>query len=401
MCLALYILLGVALSAMTSIAQALQPNSALSELRLSFANCATPLFEMQEKQLSYKVLEDRILTMLADPDALSSEKSFNALALEIYRFQHEHNSIYRNLCHQLNAGEELSDWRKIPAVPQSAFKHFALRTFSESLTRATFRTSGTTGEGFGSHHFRSLRLYDEAILRGWDFFNLPKDLPQIILVPSPANAPHSSLSHMMGILRVRAKSSEQHWCIDQNGTLKIDKLKALLQRFIGNKEPVLLLGTALAFLHYFEKLSDETFQLPSGSRAMETGGYKGSGRILSKAALYELFAKHLSLPDESVFNEYGMTELSSQFYTFGLNNAHRAPPWLRALVIDPETGREVKDGEIGTLRIFDLANLGSAVAIQTRDLAVQRGKSFELLGRDPAALPRGCSRTADEMLSHH
>ena len=52
------------------------------------------------------------------------------------------------------------------------------------------------------------------------------------------------------------------------------------------------------------------------------------------------------------------------------------------------------------VRLFDLANLGSVLAIQTQDLAVAREDgTFELLGRDPAALPRGCSRAADEMLT--
>jgi hypothetical protein len=51
------------------------------------------------------------------------------------------------------------------------------------------------------------------------------------------------------------------------------------------------------------------------------------------------------------------------------------------------------------LRLFDLANLGSVLAIQTQDLAVRRGMGFELLGRDPHAIPRGCSRSADELLS--
>jgi hypothetical protein len=69
------------------------------------------------------------------------------------------------------------------------------------------------------------------------------------------------------------------------------------------------------------------------------------------------------------------------------------------MVVDPATGREVADGETGVPRIYDLANLGSVFAIQTRDLAIRRGENFELMGRDPGALPRGCSRAADEMLS--
>jgi hypothetical protein len=132
---------------------------------------------------------------------------------------------------------------------------------------------------------------------------------------------------------------------------------------------------------------------------METGGYKGTGHQISKAELYALFERRLGLSPASVLNEYGMTELSSQFYTRGLGKPHMGPPWLRALVIDPETDEEVPLGATGVLRIFDLANIGSVLALQTQDLAIRREQGFELIGRSPAALPRGCSRAADEALS--
>ena len=57
------------------------------------------------------------------------------------------------------------------------------------------------------------------------------------------------------------------------------------------------------------------------------------------------------------------------------------------------------EGETGILLVYDAANVGSVAGIRTRDLAVRRGEAFELLGRDPAALPRGCSRAADEWLA--
>ena len=112
-----------------------------------------------------------------------------------------------------------------------------------------------------------------------------------------------------------------------------------------------------------------------------------------------MFRQHLGLGENEVWNEYGMTEISSQFYSRGISNPHRGAPWVRALVIDPESGRECAEGETGSLRILDLANVGSCCAVQTRDLAVRKGEAFELLGRDPAALPRGCSRLADEVLA--
>jgi hypothetical protein len=60
-------------------------------------------------------------------------------------------------------------------------------------------------------------------------------------------------------------------------------------------------------------------------------------------------------------------------------------------IISPETGREGADGETGLIRVFDLANVFSVMAIQTEDLAIRHGGGFELLGRATQAEPRGCS----------
>jgi len=339
--------------------------------------------------MSYAALETQLLDLIDRPSGEITEEEFNAMALAVYRFQRETNRPYRQFCEFQKTPVELTNWQGIPAVPTGAFRHAALRTFPEAQTRATFRTSGTTGEGYGSHHFQSLRLYDAAILRTWRTLSLPP-LPQVILTQRPGDAPHSSLCHMMATLGALAP---QTWCLNAAGALDF----AALQTAIASG-PVLLLGTALAFLHLFEQLGREPLPLPSGSLAMETGGYKGTGRSLTKPELYAQFGKLLGLKPDAILNEYSMTELSSQWYTRGLGQPHYGPTWTRTLVIDPETDQEVPEGERGMLRLIDCANLGSVLAIQTQDLAIRRGAGFELLGRDPAAIPRGCSRSADELL---
>jgi len=125
---------------------------------------------------------------------------------------------------------------------------------------------------------------------------------------------------------------------------------------------------------------------------METGGYKASGISLTKEDLYAQFHTKLGLAEGQIWNEYSMTELSSQFYTRGINNAHIGPPWLRFQIIHPETLKEVNEGEMGYLVLYDLANIDSVCAIQTQDFAIREGRGFLLIGRDPGALPRGCSR---------
>ena len=345
------------------------------------------------------VLEARVIAGIKESAAGSfDDRSFAELALAMHEFQRRHNVAYDRYCRALGTPMPLADWRRIPGVPQQAFKHAELRTFPADQTTATFHTSGTTGEGPGRHHFRSLALYEQATRAGWRQAGLPQRRPQFILIPPPAEAPRSSLSHMMGA--VGEFATEQIWCAHvTDGAMSID-LAAFADRVEVACGPVVVLGTALSFLHVFERLGERRLHLPEGSIALETGGYKGSGRALTKAELYASFESRLGLVPESIWNEYGMTELSSQCYARGLNEPHRAPPWLRALVIDPATNEEVQRGGTGVLKLIDLANVGSVVGIQTQDLAVRRDAgAFELLGRDPAALPRGCSRAADEMLS--
>ena len=331
------------------------------------------------------------IELLAFIRAEGAGRDFGALALAIHRFQRRWNQPLANFS---ATRPEPRDWREIPAVPQSAFKHFTLSVAPPELIAKTFHTSGTAGEGCGQHPFVSTRLYEDAVRAGWARLALPKR-PHLVLVPHPADAPHSSLSHMLSALAPLA--TETRWFIEASGRLRGDFAEALADAE-RHGEPVLLLGTALAFLHVFEALGARRFRLPAGSFAMETGGFKGSARDISKAELYARFGDFLDLGPDAVFNEYGMTELSSQFYTHGLGRPHHGPPWLRAIVFDPETGAEVAVGASGVLRLFDLANLGSTIALETQDLAIRREHGFELLGRDPGALPRGCSRRADEQM---
>jgi hypothetical protein len=261
-----------------------------------------------------------------------------------------------------------------------------VRSFPAEETIKTFRTSGTTGEGYGQHHFRTLEVYEAAVREGWRQAGMP-DGPFLVIAPHPDEAPYSSLSHMLGVLAPRENFIAPGGVID-------------LQRLQSVEEPVCLLGTALGFLNLFERMNQSglSLALPAGSSAMETGGYKGSGRHIARADLYALFGDKLGILPDHIYNEYGMTELSSQFYARGPQGLHYGPSWARAVVADPVALEEVDNDETGILLIYDAANVGSVVGIRTRDLAVKRGEAFELLGRDPSALPRGCSRAADEWL---
>jgi hypothetical protein len=323
---------------------------------------------------------DACLTIRGEGDG-----NFGDLLLRLHAYQFRNNAPYRAFCLSVAVGESPDNWRQIPCLPQEAFKHADLRSFPAEQTKKTFCTSGTTGKGYGQHHFHTLEIYETAVLEGWRHARMPPG-PFLVIAPHPDEALYSSLSHMLGVLAPRDNF------IAPGGKIDLERLRGL-------DAPVCLLGTALGFLRLFEELGAARIVLPPGSTAMETGGYKGSGRQISKTDLYAMFADKLEIDLENIFNEYGMTELSSQFYARGPSGLHHGPPWARAVVADPVTLEEVEEGETGILLVYDVANVGSVVGIRTQDLAIKHGEAFELLGRDPSAIPRGCSRAADEWMS--
>jgi len=102
-----------------------------------------------------------------------------------------------------------------------------------------------------------------------------------------------------------------------------------------------------------------------------------------------------------VVREYGMTELTSQFYTGVLRGGDAdvfvGPPWLKARILDPVTLREAPAGKPGLVAVFDLANLGSAVHLLVEDVGIAGGGGLRLLGRACGAELRGCSLTVETL----
>lgn len=337
-----------------------------------------------------------------------SESAFDALALSLFRAQMAQNAAYRAICLARGiAAESVTHWRQIPAVPARAFKELELTALAPEDRTMAFCSSGTTGE-VRSQHFHSgesVALYEESL---WAWFHSQVIagrplLRPVALTPSPASAPNSSLVHMFGEISRRLGCGHANsfaGTVGADGAWEVDLeiLQGLVRPAIARSEPLLLFGTAFNWVHLLDVLaaSGTHLRLPAGSVVLETGGYKGRSRELSRSELHAALTATFGVAAEQVVTEYGMSELSSQAYAFpGAGHGRqwfRFPVWARAQVVSMEHGREVPDGAAGVLRILDLANVWSVCALQTEDLAVRHGDAFELLGRVPAAEPRGCSR---------
>ena len=352
-------------------------------------------------------LQQRLLAFMArGVSEPASDDEFNELACAVFEFQYENCGVYRAYCEQQKCvPETVSHWKKIPAVPASAFKDFTIADFPAEDAVAEFQTSGTTREKPGRHFFQTLELYDAAITHNFAAHLLPDNarLPMLVLTASLSEALHSSLSHMMGVVMREFGAVDSAYYVER-GTLCLERLMVALREAERNRQPVFLLGTAFAFVDLCDHLREHnaTSQMAEGSRVMDTGGFKGRSRKVSKKDLYGALEECLGIAPTRVVNEYGMTELSTQFYDQTLREGRQtdrklAPPWARVLIIDPHTGQEAKEGERGLIRVYDLANLWSAMCIQTEDLGVAGGNVFEVLGRGAGAEVRGCSLNAETL----
>jgi hypothetical protein len=340
-----------------------------------------------------------------------TDDTFEAHALAVFGIQYESCAVYRAFCDARGVTPAtVAAWTDVPAVPATAFKYLDFVPDDAGTPEATFRTSGTTrgDEARGRHHVPRLSLYRASLLPPLRRALVPdrSGLRFLSLIPDPVEVPESSLSCMIGAA-ADALSGGIDWLVDAAGVWSAET-ESMCRLAMEAGEPVVLLGTALAFQHAVERAErgePSLGPLPEGSRAMETGGFKGATRRVSRDELYGGVTRLTGIPPERIVNEYGMTELLSQLWEPVLEEGlagrgvHLPAPWLRVRALDPVTLRPVSEGEDGILCFFDLANLGSVAHVLTEDVGSVVGGRVTLRGRAPGSEPRGCSRAMDELMA--
>ena len=335
------------------------------------------------------------------------EDIFNSLALEAFAEQFHSIVPYRRFCEgRGTTPSSVCRWTEVPAVPTTAFKFIDLVA---EKAEVVFRTSGTSlgKQRRGRHLVRSLALYRASLVPPFRKYVMAdtERIRVLSLIPPPRAVPDSSLSYMVEVV-VDQFATESHWLVGARGELDTTMVRSLMRTVSDAGEPVLIVGTALSFLHLIDFLKEGVHPpLPIGSRIMETGGFKSSSRQTTRDELRQRLFDVTGIPTDRVVNEYGMTELLSQMYEPVLKEGpetagtHVAPPWLRVRALDPLTLEGLPPGEEGLLAFFDLANVGSICHILTEDVGSVIEGRVQLVGRVLGAEPRGCSRAMDELMS--
>jgi len=321
----------------------------------------------------------------------STGTNFEELALEIFRFQYDHNMLYKAYADMLGLDPaKVTCLDKVPFLPIHFFKTHPVKT-TEFEPQAVFESSGTTGTGNSHHLLKEIEFYRQSFTKGFELFYGPvQDWCIIGLLPSYLERKNSSLVFMVDELIRQSHQPQSGFYLDD-----FEELCRVLKELEEKKQKTLLVGVTFALLDLAEK-----YALPlHHTTIMETGGMKGRREEMIRRELHEFLRMKFKV--DVIHSEYGMTELLSQAYSPGDGIFH-CPPWMKVLVRDEEDPLQVLSPEsivvgqsltrTGVINIVDLANIYSCSFIATDDAGkLYADGSFEVLGRIDNSDIRGCS----------
>jgi phenylacetate-coenzyme A ligase PaaK-like adenylate-forming protein len=316
---------------------------------------------------------------------IKTEKEFSNLALEIFKFQFENNTVYRSFCDLLNRHpSDVKRIEDIPFLPIQFFKTHQVLSSKKNI-ETTFTSSGTTGSVTSKHYLTDLEIYQHSFRKSFQqFYCNIEDYVVLALLPSYLERDGSSLIYMVQDMISQSNHIESGFYLNN-----FEDLKEVLLKLESEEKKVLLLGVSFALLDFIEQFK---FKLKH-TVIMETGGMKGRRKEMIREELHNSLKKGFGV--DVIHSEYGMTELLSQAYSKG-NSIFKTPTWMKVLTRDTKDALSIQSHEkTGGINIIDLANINSCSFISTQDLGrVYPDGSFEIIGRFDNSDIRGCNLMA-------
>ena len=325
------------------------------------------------------------MTLNDDIFNIKSDADFEALALDVFKFQFKENKVYRSFCDLLyKHPSDIKSVSEIPFLPIQFFKSRDVLSSSEPIEK-TFSSSGTTGSITSKHLITDLSFYKKSYLKAFKhFYGNIEDYVVLALLPSYLERDGSSLIYMVDDLIKKSKQPKSGFYLNN-----IEELANTLQTLETKKQKTLLIGVSFALLDLVE-----AYQLNlKHTTIMETGGMKGRRKEIIRQELHQILKTGFGV--NQIHSEYGMTELLSQAYSKG-NGVFECPPWMKILTRDTEDALTIQQpNRTGGINVIDLANVNSCSFIATQDLGkVYDNGQFEIIGRFDNSDIRGCNLMA-------
>ena len=312
----------------------------------------------------------------------SDGSDLESLALEVFRFQYQENTLYRAYADVLKrTPAQVKKLEQIPFLPIQFFKTHTV-TCGSFQPELVFESSGTTQTINSKHLVKEAAIYEQSFVTAFERAYGPiGDYVVLGLLPSYLERQHSSLVFMVQEMVRRSGHEASGFYLYEH-----DKLYHRLQELEARGQKTLLIGVTFGLLDFAEQYA---LQLKH-TIVMETGGMKGRREEWTRDQVHAFLKERLGC--SQIHAEYGMTELLSQAYSYdqGLFNT---PPWMKVLVRDENDPFQLyTEKAAGVINVVDLANVWSCAFIATEDIGkLHEHGTFEVLGRLDNSALRGCS----------
>ena len=214
---------------------------------------------------------------------ITTSSEFDSMALALFAFQYQNNSVYREFCTYLGKNPaNVAHTFEIPFLPIDFFKSKTIIS-GNRLPDITFTSSGTTGSYTSKHYVIDAQVYQKSYLKGFEyFFGAIQDYCILALLPSYLERQGSSLIYMVDDLIKKSDHPESGFYLDDTKNL-IQTLQALDT----SDTNILLLGVSFALLDLAE---NHTLALDH-TIVMETGGMKGRRKEMIREELHQILIR--------------------------------------------------------------------------------------------------------------
>ncbi len=316
---------------------------------------------------------------------LITHENFENSALEVFRYQAEHNSVYKEYLTLLSTNvSEVDCLEKIPFLPIQFFKSHEIKSNQERPV-FEFLSSGTTGMVRSRHLVFDMAFYLETALKAFELlFSRIEEFEIWGLLPNYQENTGSSLIKMVEFFVERSKNGG-------SGFYSLEEVQKRLTdaESLNSDKKILLIGVSFALLDLAESNITVADEIADKLIVMETGGMKGRKKEMIRGELHAKIGKGLNV--SKVYSEYGMTELLSQGYSMG-DGIFVSPPWLKILTREVNDPMHIKRSGKGGVNVIDLANIDTCSFIATQDLGqIHPDGTFEIIGRFDHSDVRGCN----------
>lgn len=324
-----------------------------------------------------------MFTGITDIFNINCEADLEKMALKVFQFQYQNNTVYRQWCEALNIDPvKITSIKDIPFLPIEFFKtHQVVTTESDRLDEI-FTSSSTTSQIPSKHYVKDVSIYERSFNTCFELqFGSPKDYCILALLPGYLDRKGSSLVYMCKEMIEQSEHAQSGFYLRN-----LQELVEVIEGLKLKKQKTLLIGVSYALLD----LAEMHVNLTDDFIVMETGGMKGTRREMLKEELHAVLKQKFNV--KQIASEYGMTELLSQAYAKA-NGEFVLPPWMKVMV------RDINDplsylpfNKTGGINVIDLANVYSCSFIATKDLAqILENGILKLMGRYDNSDVRGCN----------